>query len=162
MSYPASQLPPDRAGLPGTSAPTAATDPPFPLLPDLDEPAGFTLARLALLLVVMITTVRVLHLSSEQAWAMVSAGTVWALGLSASWATPLAGAGLAWLLGTGFMEHRTGDLSFATIDREHLGLLGVVAVLALLIRARARARSAQLRAPGGSGGGDGLSSRGGR
>jgi len=112
-----------------------------PLAPGLDEPAGFTLTRLVVLLVVVIAAARFLHASPASGWALVAAVTVWALASSAFWLTPLAGAGMSWLLGTGFLAHRTGELSFTADDRGHLVVVAVAALAALLVCARARSTS---------------------
>jgi hypothetical protein len=95
------------------------------------EPAGFTLARQAVLLVVVIAAARSLSLSADVSWALLAALTVAGLASSTSWLTPLAGAALGWLLGTGFLVHPTGELSFAVDDRGHLAVLAFAGLVAL-------------------------------
>jgi hypothetical protein len=115
-------------------------------VPALDEPAGFTLARLAVLLVEANAAARLFNIPSASAWALVAAVTMWALASSAYWLTAVAGAGMSWLLGTGFLAHRTGDLSFGVDDRGHLAVFALAAVAAVLVSARGRqvARSESL------------------
>jgi hypothetical protein len=113
----------------------ASASPTSSLIPHRDEPAGFTLIRLALLLILMIFAARFLNAPTAAAWAVVAVVTVWGLASSAFWATPFAGSGMSWLLATGFLTHRTGDLSFTASDRNHLSVLMLAALVALLIHA---------------------------
>jgi hypothetical protein len=106
--------------------------------PDVDEPVGVTLNRLAVLLVLTIAAARTWHVAPDPAWAVVGVVTVWSLAASRSWVTPWVGAALAWFLGTGFLAHATGELSFGSDDRLHAALLGVAALVASLVSARAR------------------------
>jgi hypothetical protein len=109
-----------------------------PLTPQVGEPAGLTLSRLAVLLVLVVALARLCHIRSDAAWALLAAVTVRSLASCAFWFTPVAGAALTWVLGTGFLAPRAGELGFGIDDREHLAVLALAALVALVVSARAR------------------------
>jgi hypothetical protein len=130
---------------------TGSAVPGLPVLPSLGEEAGFTLARLVVVVVGTIMADRVLGLAQDAAWAVLAAVTVWALTPGVRVVTAVAGAGLVWLLGTGFLTNRLGELSFGPIDRGHLAVLALAAVIALLVSRRARTVTAADDETNGSG-----------
>lgn len=114
-------------------------DPGLPVLPRPGEAAGFTLARLAVLVALGIGADRLLTLSQDRAWAVLGVTTVVAMAPVARFLSALAGAGVTWLLGTGFESNRLGELTFGITDREHLVVALAAAAVALLVSRRAAA-----------------------
>jgi hypothetical protein len=109
----------------------------LPILPTLGEEAGFTLARLAVVVAFVIAADRLLHLSDQPAWAVLAAATVWALIPGGRLPTAVVGAGLAWLMGDGFLSHRFGEVAFGLLDQEHLAVLALAALVAVMVSRRA-------------------------
>jgi hypothetical protein len=109
----------------------------MPLLPRVGEAAGFTLARLAVLVVAAVGVDRVLGLSLDRAWAVLGVVMAAALTPAARIPSALAGAGVTWLLGTGFVSNRLGELSFDNSDIGRLLVVTIAAVAALAISRRA-------------------------
>ena len=114
-------------------------DPGLPVLPRPGEEAGFTVARAAVVAVVVIGVDRLLGLSQGRAWALLAVGAVGALVPAARPGTALVAAGVTWLLGDGFLTNRLGVVSFGPRDRGDLGVLVLAAVVALLVSRRATA-----------------------
>ena len=114
-------------------------DPVLPVFPRLGEGAGFTVARTAVVAVVVISVDHLVHLSLERAWTLLAVGAVWALVPAARPVTALVAAAVTWLLGDGFLSNRFGEVSFGARDRGHLAVLLLAAVIALLVSRRAAA-----------------------
>jgi hypothetical protein len=106
------------------------------------EAAGFTLARVAVLVSAAIGADRVFRLSQDRAWAILAVVLLLALTPAARAWPAVAGAGVTWLLGTGFLSNRLGELSFGRSDRGHLAVLVVAAVVAVAISRRAASAGA--------------------
>jgi hypothetical protein len=109
----------------------------LPVFPRVEEAAGFTLARLAVLVSAGIGADRVLGLTQDRAWAVLAVVTVAALTPAARIWSALTGAGVTWLLGTGFVSNRFGELSFGSSDRAHLVVMVVAALVAAGVSRRA-------------------------
>ncbi|HEY6795604.1 MAG TPA: hypothetical protein VI248_13075 [Kineosporiaceae bacterium] len=105
----------------------------MPILPRVGEHAGFTVARLALMVAAGVGLDRLLSLSQDRAWAVLAVITVLALVPAARISPALAGAGTTWLLGTGFVTNRFGELTLTDSDLGHLALMTLTAIVAVLV-----------------------------
>jgi hypothetical protein len=107
-------------------------------LPVQGEPAGFTLARLTVVLVVAIVAARLGGMSVAVGWTLLTAVTMWSIALATSSWTAIFAAVETWLLGTGFLVDRFGVLSFGPDDRLRLAVTVVASCLAVLVARIAR------------------------
>jgi hypothetical protein len=113
-------------------------------LPVVSEPAGFTLARLTVVLVVAIIAARLGGMSVAVGWTLLTVVTIWAVALAASSWTVIFAAVETWLLGTGFLVDRFGVLSFGPDDRLRLAVTVVAGCLAVLVTRIATRKRAPL------------------
>jgi len=121
--------PPARPDLAGGALPLA--------VPTVGEPAGFTLARTAVLAGLAIGVARLVTAPQDDAWAVLCVIVVGTLCRCGNPATAIAGAATAWLLGDGFLTHRLGDLGFGAADRGTAAAALVAALVALAVGRRA-------------------------
>lgn len=99
------------------------------------------MARASAVAVLVIAADHLLGLSQVKAWTVLAVATVWVLVPVARVVTAAATVGVIWLLGTGFLSNRFGELSFGLRDRDHLAVLALASVVALLVSRRAAAVS---------------------